>query len=43
MRTLKRQMQPIQAQGDGYDKATHHLRFHVLEGHLDRTHTTKTA
>ena len=34
-RRLKRQMQPIKAQGDGYDKATHHLRFHVLEGHLD--------
>jgi hypothetical protein len=25
-------MQPIKAQGDGYDKATHHLRFHVLLG-----------
>ena len=34
-RLLKRQVQPIQAQGDGYDKATHYLRFHVLEGHLD--------
>ena len=34
-RLLKRQMQPIKAQGDGYDKATHHLRLHILEGHLD--------
>ncbi len=34
---LKRQMQPIQAQGDGYDEATHHLRFHVLEVTLIRT------
>ena len=34
-RRLKRQMQPIKALGDGDDKATHHLRFHVLEGHLD--------
>jgi hypothetical protein len=32
---LKRQMQPIKAQSDGYDKATHHLRLHILEGHLD--------
>jgi hypothetical protein len=34
-RRLKRQMQPIKTQGDGYDEAPHHLRFHVLEGHLD--------
>lgn len=34
-RLLKRQMQPIQARGDRYDNATHHLRFHILEGHLD--------
>lgn len=32
-RRLKRQMEPIKAQGD--DKATHHLRFHVLECHFD--------
>ena len=34
-RRLKRQMQPIKTQGDGYDEAPHHRRFHVLEGHLD--------
>jgi hypothetical protein len=34
-RRLERQMQPIKAQGDGYDKAAHQLRFKVLEGHLD--------
>lgn len=34
-RRLKRQMQPIKAQGDGYDKTSHHLRFHVLEGYPD--------
>src|SRR4051794_2782600 len=32
---LKRQMQPIKAQRERHDKATHHLRFYVLEGHLD--------
>jgi hypothetical protein len=34
-RRLKRQVKSIKAQGDGYDKAAHHLWFHVLEGHLD--------
>lgn len=34
-RRLKRQMQPIKAQRERHDKASHHLRFHVLESHLD--------
>lgn len=34
---LKRQMQPIKAQGDGYDKATHYLRLHTLRVTLIRT------
>ena len=32
---LKRQMQPIEAQGDGYDKATHYIRLYILEGYPD--------
>lgn len=34
-RCLKRQMQPTKAQRERHDKASHHLRFHVLEGYLD--------
>ena len=34
-RRLKRQMQPIKTQGQRYDEASHYLRLHVLEGHLD--------
>ncbi len=36
-RRLKRQMQPIKTQGDGYDKATHHLGFTSLRVTLIRT------
>ncbi|BAM86882.1 hypothetical protein S58_08710 [Bradyrhizobium oligotrophicum S58] len=34
-RRLKRQMQPIEAQGDRDDETTHCLRPDRLEGHLD--------
>ena len=35
IRRLKRQMQPIKTQGEGHDKASRHVRFYVLEDHLD--------